>query len=104
MKPAAVAIPIKLKQVNVLEEGGDIPAQLPEELHAAVADDLGGVVGTAEHAAAVAALLGGEQGVKAVLPIGRKQGRELQRQRLDARERPLELGVVERRVRADHEA
>src|SRR5262249_13772045 len=61
------------------------------------------IVGPAEHAPAIAALLRAltEQRVEGILAIGSKQEGELSRQRLQTRKRPLEFREVERRVGRD---
>src|SRR5205807_3638687 len=98
MQPATIGVAVELGLAQILDAKRHIPAQLPQELHAAVADDLRGIIGAAEYAAAIAALLGDEQRIERILPIGREQQGELCRQRLQPGEGRLELAEIERRV------
>ena len=77
MKPAPVGEAIELKLCELLQAVGDVEPQLPQELDAAVADQLRGVEGAPEGPPAIAAQFGRQERGAGILAVGGHQHREV---------------------------
>src|SRR5690242_4664459 len=94
-QPAVVDEGVELDLVEHRRDLRHVVAQLADRLEAVVAEQLRGIVGAAEEAAAVAALLGDQQRIEGVLAVDRAECREGAPQRLRAAERRLDLLEVD---------
>ena len=92
---AVVGEAIELRLRDLRDGKQRVVAQFADRFPAAIAQQFGRVIGAAEEASAIAALLGSQQRGGGILAVEAGERREAVRQRLRAAERCFDLGEVD---------